>query len=241
MKLPRTKALTTLTIAVGLGLAALSANAEKLQIQFLDFDFYYDGSAITDGTSPLGGVGNPAQSDALSVMEFYVDGTLVGKLENDIYLDMYIGGVSGISDTLPSVIASTGNTGNFGFDLLMKNSTPGFGLALNIRSMDIVYNPEGALDFVLVGGIAAGDPRVRAQVLPGFLSGFIDPNEDITITFSSTNVKATSAGGYITSFVAKGDGNVTGTYVPEPSEYLIGIAGVLALAYFGSRRRLAVA
>jgi hypothetical protein len=222
----------------------LSASADTLQIHFEGLDIHYDGSRIYDvnGTPPNsgGGTGIPSKADPLVTMSFFADDTLLGTLTQNIYADLLIEGVNNIPQGGGTVV-SAGNGGNFGFDLLMNAGVPAWGLALNIDTMEISFTPLGNLAVVLGGGLAAGNPLVVAQNLPAFVNGFLDKNEDITITFSCSNVRnITAANGYITGFDGAGTGNITGTYVPEPSEYLMGVLGVLGLAYFASRRKPAM-
>ena len=85
-------------------------------------------------------------------------------------------------------------------------------------------------------GLATSVPD---QALPFGL--VIDPNEQISIVFSSTNLTnvVINGLGFITQFDASGTGSISGTLVPEPSSLVMAtLAGVgLALAALRIRRR----
>ncbi len=215
------------------------ASAGTLEVQFTGLNLDYDGTSIFDaGTHNTLGIGDPAQSDALTSMNFYLDGTLVGTETTDVFADIYIKDVLNIPAAGGSIVNSAGNGGAFGVDLLTENQTPGWGLALNIDTMQFFYT--GNQIAISVAGFATD---LFAQNLPFNLEW--DPSQPITIAMSSANLTGvTSAGGYLTGFHAAGTGNVAGTgslgiIVPEPTSIALALFGMLALLVFRRRKRIA--
>ncbi len=212
-------------------LAATSVQASTLEIQISGLDLQYDGTNIFDaGVHNTTGAGNPAQSDALTLLDFYVDGNLVGSQNTNVFADIYIKDVLNIP-AAGGFVVSAGNGGAFGIDLLTKNQTPGWGLALDIDTMQFFYT--GSQISITIAGVATGLP---AQDLPFGLA--FDPNEQITIVLSSANLSSvTSGGGFLTGFNAAGTGNVAGQLVPEPSSMVLAGLGIAAVGMVYRRRR----
>lgn len=211
-------------------LVASSAQASTLEIQISGLDLQYDGTSIFDaGVHNTVGQGIPAESDALTLLDFYVDGNLVGTQNTNVFADISIQNVLNIP-VGGGLVVSSGNGNGFGIDLLTKNQTPGWGLALNIDTMQFFYT--GSQISITVAGVASS---LFAQDLPFGVA--FDPSEQITIVLSSANLSnVTSAGGFLTGFDAAGTGNIAGVLVPEPSSMVLAAFGVAALA-FGYRRR----
>jgi hypothetical protein len=130
------------------------------------------------------------------------------------------------------VLNSLGNGGSFGVDLLTSNGIPGWGLALDIDTMQFFYT--GSNIAISVSGLATG---IFAQQLPFGLS--YDPSQPVTIVMSSANLSnVISAGGFVTNLNAAGTGNVAGILVPEPSTFvLMGLGCVAAMIHVVRRRR----
>lgn len=217
-------------------LTASTAEAGTLQIQFTGLNLQYDGTNIYDaGVHNTTGSGNPAEADTLSAMNFYLDGSLVGTLTTDVYADIYIKNVLNIP-AAGGVVVTGGNGDAFGIDLLMKSLTPGWGLALDIDTMQFFYT--GSRIAISVAGMATD---LAAQDLPFDLE--LDPLQPINIVLSSaalTNV--TTAGGFVTGFNAAGTGNVSGqgfVVIPEPATYILAGLGMAALAVVRRRRKTA--
>ncbi len=234
MRLERFSSFTTaLFLGISL-LVATAARAGTLEIQFTGLNLTYDGTNIYDaGAANTVGSGNPAQSDALASMSFFLDGSLVGTLTSDIYADIFIKDVLDIP-VAGGVVVSGGNGGSFGIGLLTTNSTPGYGLALEIDTMQFFYT--GSKIAISVSGLATG---LAVQDLPFDLE--FDPLQPITIVMSSANLSdVTSAGSYLTGFNAAGTGNIAGqgfVVIPEPASYILAIFGAAALVAIRRRKQ----
>jgi hypothetical protein len=163
-------------------------------------------------------------------MNFYVDGNLVGVLNTDVFVDVYIANV-GAMPIGGGLLTSAGNGGAFGVDLLTSNNQPGWGLALNIDTMQFFYT--GSQIAISVAGLATS---IFAQQLPFALA--YDTSQPVTIVMSSANLtNITTGGGFVTSLEAAGTGNVAGVYVPEPSTLVLLGIGCVAAAVQAVRRR----
>lgn len=205
------------------------AEASSLQIQFDGLNLEYDGAAIFDAESISGGGGDPSLADPLITMNFLVDGSVVKTLTTDIRADVFIGGVAGIPAG-GGQITTAGQGDTFGFDLLTKSTTPGWGVALNLDEVTIGYTGSSIAIF---GGATASS--VPTQMLPDGLE--FDETKPITVSFSSANLTdVTDAGGFLTGFKAAGTGDISGTLVPEPTSAAL-LLGGFAFAAVGVRRR----
>jgi hypothetical protein len=167
--------------------APVASQASTIEIQFTGLDLQMNpaGDAdsdleIYDAASAIGGNGIPVRADPLTTVSFFQDGSLVGTLSSDIFADVWIDDI-GILLSGGNVVTTGGNGNTFGFDILTSNSTPGWGLALNVDEFQIFYT---GFEIAIVGtGLATSVP---AQSLPFGL--VVDPNEQISIVFSSTNL-----------------------------------------------------
>jgi hypothetical protein len=229
--------LFALALALVLG-SAFSLSAASIEIQFTGLDLRYANGdldptlEIFDATSPIGGTGVPGVSDPLTTVSFFNNGALVGTLNTNVFADVFVDNVGNLP-VAGGVINTGGNGNTFGFDILTSNSVPGWGLALNINQFQIFYSGAG---ITIAGtGLATSVP---AQALPFGLA--IDPGQQISIVFSSTNLtNVTNAGGFLTGFGASGTGSIRGTLVPEPSSIVLGSLGGAALVWAARRRRAA--
>lgn len=206
------------------------ANAANLEIQFEGMNLVYDGSTIYDAASIAGGGGIPALADPLTNVTFLVDGSIVGTLSTDIWLDVFISGVTGLPVGGGQIVTS-GQGDTFGFDLLTKDMTPGWGLALNLDEVIVSYT---GMKIAIAGGAAAASVPVP-QMLPFGLE--FHEMETITIAFSSANLSSvTDDGMFLTGFSASGTGNISGTLVPEPSAVVLLMLGMVGLLVNRYRR-----
>jgi hypothetical protein len=221
-------------ITGALAFGAAPASAASLQIQFSGLNLVYDGTNLFDAEFPNTiSSGDPAESDALSTMTFFLDGVQVGSvLTSDIYADVYLADILNIPDGI-GFVTSGGNGGTFGFDLLTENSLPGWGLALNVDVMQFFYT--GSQIAISVSGLATS---LGVQALPFDLE--YDPTEPITIVVASAELtNVTTAGGFLTGFNAAGTGNLAGTgfLVPEPTAVVTMTAALVGLVVVANRRR----
>ena len=139
---PRTLGLIAITI-MALG---LQAQAASLVISSTSFDFQYvpntanpNLSQLCDGTSCSGGQGNPANADAVATMSFTIvnpgfPNQVINVLTSNIFIDMNLG-LAG----LLQLNGTTNITGGY-FDLLVKPTQPGWGLAINITGGSVSLN-----------------------------------------------------------------------------------------------------
>lgn len=210
-------------------LAAPTIHAVNLDIQFTGLNLVYDGTTIYDAGSPWGSIGSPSESDPLTTMNFFSDGTLVGSLTSDIFADVRLENVSPIPTSGGTVTSS----GGF-FDALMKSSEPGWGAALDSDDAQITYY-NGMFKLVMGGGVAS----LFAQELPFGLQ--FDPNEPLGFTFSSSSVEnLTTANGTVTGFRISGTGNISGSAQSVPEHLGSFSAGLVwfAMATLAGGRRL---
>jgi hypothetical protein len=210
---------------VALSLIAAPARASTLEIAFTGMDLVYDGSAIYDADSSGGGVGNPADADPLTSVDFSVDGTPVGSLTSNVSLDAYVPDVTGIPSAAGTVynLTTPGNPGHF--DLLIGTSP----LATDYLVVDL---SKVSVTYVDVANIVqfnfgAAVSSVFAQSLPfGLVAG--DP---VTVSFSAQVVSGsrTTANGFVTGFRASGTGQYNAPVVPEPASCVLAACGLIAL------------
>ncbi len=206
-------------------LSLTAAQAATIEIQFTGMNLVYDGSAIYDGGSTAGGVANPADADALTSVEIYVDGSLVNTITSDISLDAYIPDVTGISSA-PGTVDSQTTPGNPGFFDLLIGTSPLASEYLLVDLEDVSITYVDILNVVqFTFGAAISD--VFTQNLPGGLV-IGDP---VTVSFSAqvTPGTKTSAGGFVTGFEASGTGEIRGEAIPEPTTCLLGALGLIGL------------
>lgn len=211
---------------VVLSLVAAPARAATIEIAFTGMDLVYNGSAIYDADSSGGGVGDPADGDALTSVDFFVDGSPVGSLTSNVYLDAFIPDVSGIPSAAGTVhnLITPGNPGHF--DLLIGTSPLASDyLVVDLSTVSVTYvDVANMVQF----NFGAAVSNVFAQNLPfGLVAG--DP---VTVSFSAQIVPGsrTISGGFVTGFSASGTGQYNAPLVPEPSTCLLAACGMLAVA-----------
>lgn len=210
---------------MALVLVAAPAAAAAISIEFTGMDLVYDGSALYDAGSTAGGTADPAEGDPLSSVEFSVDGTSVGSITNNVSLDVYIPGITGIPSapgTVHNLVAPAGGR----FDLLVGTSpTASEYLLIDMGEVNVTYvDVANTVQFTF--GAAISDLFV--QNLPfGLIIG--DP---ITVSFSAQVMPGTrtESGGVVTGFRAGGTGQLNGPLVPEPATCMLAAFGLVALA-----------
>jgi uncharacterized protein (TIGR03382 family) len=223
-QIPRLLRVAGLLGVVAFGTTGASAD---VVIEFTGMNLVYDGSSIYDAGSTSGGLADPADADALASADFFVDGTLVGSLSNDISLDVFIPDISGISDA-PGTVHNVSTPGNPGFFDFLIGTSPLASefLLVDIESLNFTYvDVSGVVQFTFGAAVGVGS----AQNLPFGLQ-VADP---VTLSFSAQvdPGSLTNAGGFITGFEASGTGEYRA--IPAPAS-----AALLALgAAAGWRRR----
>lgn len=211
---------------VALSLVVSPAQASTLEIAFTGMDLVYNGSAIYDAKSTNGGLGNPADADPLTAVNFSVDGSPVGSLSSDIALDVHIPDVTGISSAANTnfSVATPGNPGYF--DLLIGTNSPATDhLLVNLSSVNVSYlDVANTIQFTFGAAVS----NTFAQNLPFGL----EAGAPVTISFSAQIVPGsrTSDNGLITGFRASGTGQYNTPLVPEPTTCVLAGLGLAALA-----------
>ena len=226
---PLRSRLGTSVFAVATFTVLAAAAQADVQISFTGVDLVYDGSSLYDAGSTAGGLADPADADPLASVDFFVNGGLVGSLTSDVYLDVFIPDVTGISDAADTVDVQT-TPGNPGFFDLLIGTSPLASefLIIDLESVTITYIDIGGLaQFVFGASIA--DSYVQNLPFGLTLTG------PVTVSFSAQidPDSITSAGGFITGFSAGGTGELRA--VPGPGAMLL--LGLGALAVPGLRRR----
>jgi len=217
---------------------APAAHAETIpiEIQFTGLNFILDGASqdIFDATASnttRAGTPDPTKSDPLNSVEFETESGVYRDTTN-VYADLYVKGASGLAKG-GGYITTTGNGDAFGFDLFGTADAEGplWKLELNITSLDVYYI-GGGIAVAALGKVTS----ISGQSLPFGLAD-IDTSKDVSLTFSSSNLKdVTDDGTSLTAFKAAGSGNITAT-VPEPSTFVGLLMGALVLVASAWARR----
>ena len=188
------------------GLTQLASASLILQIQMGGVDIRYDGTNIVS-------VGAPTP-DPLTNATFLVDHVLVGADTSGVTLGLSIPGVS----NLPVSGGQVSSAANGSLDLDLGG---GQFLSLTLDSATVSYIPVfSTVYFVFVGSAATID----GQQLPyGLTLG--DP---VSVSFSTQMMAPiTQSGGFVSSFLAAGTGEIQG--VPEPATLSLLALGGLAM------------
>ena len=228
----RMKAFVCATAVVASALISAHSLAATISINFTGMNLVYDGSAIYDAGSTVGGIGNPTDADPLTSVNFIKDGNLVGTLSSDVSLDVYIPDVTGISSA-PNTVFNVTTIGNPGFFDLLIGTSPLASqfLLLDLSEVSVSYlDISGLMQFSF--GAAVADSF--AQNLPFGL----EIGDPISVSFSAqvASGSRTTSGGFVTGFSAAGTGEISGPSVPEPATGLLLMLGALATVMFAHRR-----
>lgn len=212
-----------------LGVVALGATGASADvvIEFTGMNLVYDGAALYDGGSTAGGLADPADADPLATADFFLSGGLVGSLNSDISLDVFIPDITGIP-AAPNTAFNLWTPGNPGFFDFLIGTSPLASefLLVDIASVNFTYvDVGGIVQFTFGGAVGVNS----AQNLPFGLQ-VADP---VTISFSAQVVPGTltSAGGFITGFETFGTGEYRA--IPAPATGALLALGAAA----GLRRR----
>lgn len=215
-------AATTVVAAMALMVSA-HAQASTLEIIMAGVDYQYDGQYLCDGDScnPAPFAESFGDADALTSMDFLVDGVSVGLLGpgDQIGVDFRLEPDAPLA---PNVV-TTGSGGHM--DLYVGGA---WGLALDLADWSVVVLTTGS--FILTGGGAVGS--IHDQLLPfGLIIG-----APVSFSFSGLDLQGDLQG--LTAFTALGSGEVTGqAVVPEPATLLLLGLGLTGLAVRYRRRR----
>ncbi len=216
-----------LFVAISFLICTPGAHADTIDIIFTGLDFEYENSEIFAGTANTDHNTDPAKSDAVTTV---ILSTESGDPSDTtvVYADLFLEGISGISDLIGSDKSS--NSNSFGIDLFSTDSTP-FGpwsLQLNVSDLRVIYNGLEGSVFVL------GEASVHSLTLP-----LIDTSKKIQVSIMSSTLSGVETpGGILTAFTASdGTGTISATLVPEPSTLLGLFTGALGLAAYAWRRR----
>lgn len=208
-----------------LALCALPVQA-AFMIEYTGMNLAYDGAAIYDAGATSGGVGDPADADALQSVDFFEDGVHIGALDSDVWLDVYIPDVAGLVAGVNSVsnVTTPGNPGFF--DLLIGTSPLASQfLTIDIDSVTIVYTDIAGFAQLVFGGAVADS---YAQSLP-FGVDLVGP---VTLSFSVQLQNLATSGGFVTGFNAFG----TGEFSAVPAPGAAALLGALAVPALRRRR-----
>jgi hypothetical protein len=183
-----------------------------LEIQFTGLNLSYDGNTISDAGSTSGGNGNPADGDELDLVEFKVNGSSLGTLTTDIFIDISLPDIVDLSNTNPATVVVTSGANAGYFDLLIGSPVATEFLRLDTSSVTVTYlNVTSTIQFAFGGAVVAVD----TQDLPFDLT----VGDPVTVSFS-TKVDAgskTVEGEFVNSFTASGTGEINALAVPEPA------------------------
>lgn len=222
--------------------AAPTANASVMSISSTGFDLRYSPDLSTPANSRLcdrqtcnGGNGTVGNADSLASMTFTRDplgaNQVIQQLLTNIYMDMNLTLAGYLQVGVPQAI-----TGGY-FDLFTKSTSPGWGLAVNVTSGNILLQPLFGSQYILTGG-AIGQLCLtctpnNSLPIPGT---FLEP---FSINFVSflTVTPGFGPGQITTAFNANGTSTIEGTLVPEPASVALIGAAMMLLFGFGVLRQ----
>jgi hypothetical protein len=216
-----------ITALVGCLVAFSQASASTISVDMAGANLNFsdpDGGGAGLGTLTDAGV--PA--DALSAMVFYVGGSTVGNLTSPpdaLTLDMSVTGVPNIA--VPAPNSSTFVTAPAGGSLTLEVNS-GTILDLDLDNVEVVFSRINFSTFDIRFQFVGTVGSIVSQNLPFGLS-LADP---VTVSFSMQGT-STESGGYLTSFLGSGTGELSS--IPEPATLGMALLSVLSLA--GCRRR----
>jgi hypothetical protein len=228
------KKLSVLTFTAALLLPVANAQAAELLIGGTGLTLVYNDANNTlcdsGGCALYDTTGNFADTDQLNSLDFFVDGSQVGSLDNpptSIYADVSLSGV----DIIPGGGLQVDNTIGGYVDFYTDGGAQF--LKLDVISGGVVYDLNGQLSVSIATSMG-----LFTQSLTYPFGTFVFTDPDITWAFSAASSTTTATGFNATGTPDWQDDSIEfDTPVPEPGSMLLLGSGLMGLAA-SARRRL---